>query len=216
MANSTFHHEEIYRGKDLVKKLGAKFIVVCGDGAIGSNLVETLARQGFSRIRVIDFDRVDLHNINTQTFEVADVGALKVAATRNRVFRAVGWEIETVSKKLEVKNAKKFLKGADLVVDGFDNFESRQLVQDHCRAQKIPCLHAGLNADYGEVVWDDIYTVPKATVEGDVCDYPLARNLAVMVVSMAAEEIVDFCLADKPRQLSWKITLKDLHIGPYR
>lgn len=214
MANSKFHHEEIYRGADLVAKLGAKQLVICGDGAIGSNLVDTLARQGFSRIRVIDMDRVDTHNINTQVFEESDIGQLKVSATNNRVFRTVGIEIDAVSKKLEKKNVKKLLKGADLVIDGFDNFESRQLVQEHCRAANIPCLHAGLNADYGEVVWDEIYMVPKAT-DGDICDYPLARNLAVMIVSIAAEEILDFCLADKPRKQSWRFTLKDLHIGSY-
>lgn len=215
MANSKFHHEEIYRGADLVKKLGVRSVVICGDGSIGSNLVDTLARQGFSRLRVIDMDRVETHNINTQVFEESDVGALKVVATQNRVFRTVGVEIDIVSKRLEKKNVKKFLKGADLVVDGFDNFDSRQLVQEHCRAKDIPCLHAGLNTDYGEVVWDEIYMVPKA-IDGDICDYPLARNLAVIVVSILAEEIIDFCLADKPRRKSWKITLKDLKIGSYR
>lgn len=215
MANSKFHHEEIYRGADLIERLAVRSIVVCGDGAIGSNLIDTLVRQGFSKLRVIDMDRVETHNINTQVFEESDVGALKVAATQNRVFRTVGIEIDTVSKKLEKKNVKKLLKGADLVVDGFDNFESRQLVQEHCRMQNIPCLHAGLNTDYGEVVWGEIYMVPKA-VDGDICDYPLARNLAVLVVSIAAEEIIDFCLADKPRRKSWRITLKDLKIGAYK
>jgi len=215
MANSKFHHEEIYRGADLTKRLGARSIVVCGDGSIGSNLMDTLARQGFSRLRVIDMDRVETHNINTQVFEESDVGALKVSATQNRIFRTVGIEVDTVSKRLEAKNVKKLLKGADLVVDGFDNFESRQLVQEHCRAQNIPCLHAGLNTDYGEVVWDEIYMVPKAT-DGDICDYPLARNLAMFVVSIAAEEIIDFCLAEEPRKQSWRITLKDLKIGAYK
>jgi molybdopterin/thiamine biosynthesis adenylyltransferase len=216
MANSKFHHEEIYRGGDLVEKLARFQLVICGDGAIGSNLTDNLARQGFSRIRLIDMDRVDTHNINTQIFEEGDVGALKVNATQNRTFRTVGVEIEVVSKELKANNAKKLLKGADLVIDGFDNFDSRLLVQKQCRAAKTPCLHAGLNADYGEVVWDEEYTVPKASKEGDVCDYPLARNIAMLVVIIATEEILDFCLADKPRKLSWSASLKDFCIRPYR
>jgi len=215
MANSKFHHEEIYRGEDLVKKLGNFLVVVCGDGAIGSNLVDTLARQGFSDIRVIDMDRVDTHNINTQTFEEGDVGAMKVAVTQGKVYRTVGIEIDIVSKRLEAKNVKKFLKGADLVIDGFDNTESRRVVQDYCRKAGLPCLHAGLHTDYGEVVWDEVYMVPTESAEGDVCDYPLARNLAVIVASITAEETLDFCLSDKPRKQSWRFTLKDLHIGSY-
>lgn len=215
MANSPFHHEEIYRGKDLVKRLAAKQIVVCGCGAIGSNLTDTLSRQGFSRIRVIDMDRVDTHNLNTQTFETADVGALKVNAMQNRVYRTVGVEIEVVSQELKAGNVKKMLKDADLVVDGFDNHASRKLVQDHCRKGGIPCLHAGLHADYGEVVWDEIYMVPQ-DVEGDVCDYPLARNLILVVVSITAEEILDFVLSPKVRRQSWRFTLNDLRIGSYK
>lgn len=213
MANSKFHHEEIYRGKDLVKKLQAHRLTVCGAGALGSNLIDTLARQGFPNLKVIDMDRVDVHNINTQVYGEKDVGALKVQALRNRIFSAVGTEIEVVDKELTAANVKKFLKDSTLVLDMFDNTVSRQLVQDECRARKVPCLHSGLYEDYGEVVWDHKpYVVPKQSAEGDVCDYPLARNIAMMVVVVTAEEILDFCLAAKPRQKSWSITLKDLAV----
>lgn len=209
-----FHHEEIFRGENLTKKLSDKHITVCGCGAIGSNLVESLARQGFSRIRTIDMDRVETHNLGTQIFEDADKGAKKVAACRNRVFKAVGIEIESEDKELTGANIKKFLKGSDLVIDAFDNTKSRQLLQDHCRSQKIACLHAGMVANYGEVVWNDKYSVPQDGGE-DVCDYPLARNLVTMVVSVACEEIVDFCLSDSPRFGNWAITLGDMQIRPY-
>ena len=213
MANSKFHHEEIYRGADLVKKLAAHRITVCGAGTLGSNLVDTLTRQGFPNIRVIDMDRVDLHNINTQVYGEKDVGALKVQALRNRVFANVGTEIEIDQKKMEAGNVKKQLKDSTLVIDAFDNTAARQLVQDECRARKMPCLHAGLFEDYGEVIWDEKYRVPKDG-QGDVCDYPLARNLAMLVVSITAEEVVDFCLAKKPRLGNWSVTLKDLAIRP--
>jgi molybdopterin/thiamine biosynthesis adenylyltransferase len=174
-----------------------------------------LARQGFSQLRVIDMDRIEAHNINTQTFEEGDIGAMKVNAIQNRIFRTVGVEIDAVSKELTGANVKKFLKGSDLVIDGFDNSKSRALVQEHCRKNKIPCLHVGLHADYAEVVWDEVYTVPDDT-DGDVCDYPLARNLVLLAVAMAGEEIVDFCLEKKPRRQSWCVTLKDMKIGQYK
>lgn len=212
MSNSKFLHEEVYRGKDLVKKLSAHRLTVCGAGALGSNYTDTLARQGFPNIKVIDKDVVDTHNINTQVYGDKDVGAFKVLALRNRIFSAVGVEIEVIQKELDVSNVKKFLKDSTLVVDMFDNTKSRQIVQDECRARKIPCLHAGMYEDYGEVVWDQQYTVPKQATAGDVCDYPLARNIAMLVVTVAAEETLDFCLAKKPRQSNWSITLKDLRI----
>jgi len=205
----------LYRGQDLVKKLGNKLIVVCGGGALGSNLIENLARQGFSNLRVIDMDRVEEHNLNTQTFDVSDIGAKKTAAIQNRIYRAVGVDVDAVDKEMTSGNIKKFLKGAGLVVDVFDNTKSRQMIQDYVRKNDIPCLHAGVNADYGEVVWDDRYTVPNANQEGDVCDYPLARNLSMFIVMITSEEIINFCMGEGVRA-SHSFTLKDLKIGSYQ
>ena len=214
MSNSKFHHEEILRGDDLTQKLAAKHLTICGGGALGSNIVDMLVRQGFSRLRVIDKDRVETHNINTQTFEEADIGAQKVTAIQNKAFRATGVEIEAEGKELKKGTIKKLFKGTDLVVDCFDNSESRRLVQEYCRANNIMCLHAGLEAEYGEVVWDAVYNIPDDGGE-DICDYPLARNLVMFVVAMTCEEIVDFCL-QSPRFESRCVTLKDLAVRPYR
>lgn len=210
MATSKFHHEEIYRGKDLIAKLSKFNIFVCGAGTVGSNLIDTMSRQGFSKISVIDMDRVESHNINTQVFGEMDVGALKAAALKNKVFRNTGVDIEAISKKLEPSTLK-VLKSANIVVDCFDNSASRQLVQDECRKKKIACIHAGLFEDYGEVIWDENYKVP-GDMSGDICDYPLTRNLAMLVVTILSEELIDFCLKDKPRKYNWSVTLKDLAI----
>ncbi len=215
MSQSKFHHEEILRGKDLVKRLSEFRLTVCGAGALGSNLVDSLARIGFSHIKVIDFDRIENHNISTQLYGDMDVGALKADALKTRIFRHVGTEIEAVNKELTAANAKNLLKNSDLVVDVFDNKSSRQLVQDECRARKIQCLHGGLSDIYGEVMWDKTYRVPKET-DGDICDYPLARNIIMLTVCVLSEEILDFCLAEKPRLKNWSITLKDLSIKEMR
>lgn len=211
MASSKFHHEEIYRGKDYAKRLQG-LVTVCGVGALGSNLLDNLSRQGFAKLRGIDMDRVEVHNLNTQFWNERDVGALKVAAAKKKIFENIGIEIDAVDKQLMAATVEKMLKGSALVVDCFDNTAARQLVQTHCRAKKIPCLHLGLFEDYGEVVWDARYKVPKEAPGGDVCDYPLARNVIMLTVAAGSEEILDFFLADKPRGKSWSITLRDLRI----
>lgn len=213
MSADTFAHEKKYRGDNFIEKLSKHSLTICGAGALGSNLVDNLTRSGFSNIKVIDFDRVEKSNLNTQVYADVDIGALKVDALKNKVFRNIGAEIEAVNKKLETSNVKQLLKKSTLVVDCFDNNAARQCVQDEVRDRKIPCLHCGMAADgvYGEVIWDQRYRVPK-NIEGDICDYPLARNLACLVVSIAAEEIIDFCLSDKPRNMDWSVTLKDLSI----
>jgi molybdopterin/thiamine biosynthesis adenylyltransferase len=206
-----FHHEMLYRSAEGLAKLASVRLTLCGAGALGSHLADNLVRQGFGPLQVIDRDRVEEHNVSTQLYGTADVGGWKVEVLRNRLFRGAGVEIEAVAKELTERTARSLLKGAALVVDTFDNSASRRLVQEHCRAQSIPCLHVGLHADYGEIIWDESYRVP-GDVAGAVCDYPLARNLILLVVAVASETLVRFAL-DGTRQ-NWSVTLADFAIRP--
>jgi molybdopterin/thiamine biosynthesis adenylyltransferase len=210
MASSKFHHEQIYRGKDYATRLQG-LVTVCGVGALGSNLLDNLSRSGFAKLRCIDMDRVEVHNLSTQFWNERDVGALKVAAAKKKIFENVGIEIDAVDKQLTAATVEKMLKGSALVVDCFDNTLARQLVQTHCRAKKIPCLHLGLFSDFGEIVFDEYYKVPGNS-EGDVCDYPLARNIIMLTVAVGSEEILDLFLNSTPRRKNWSITLRDLII----
>jgi molybdopterin/thiamine biosynthesis adenylyltransferase len=204
-----FHHEAIYRGGDLLGKLGGLRVAVCGVGAIGSNLADNLVRQGVSNVRAIDKDRVEEHNVSTQAYAEADVGVWKVEALRNRLFRVAGVEVEGVRKEVTAQNARQLLAGRDLVIDAFDNSASRRVVQEAVRAAGVACLHVGLHADYAEVVWDERYRVPN-DVAGDVCDYPLARNVVLLAVAVASEAVVRFA-ADGRRE-SWSVTLGDFGV----
>jgi molybdopterin/thiamine biosynthesis adenylyltransferase len=203
------HHEAIYRGADQVAKLAGQKLTVCGAGALGSHLADNLARQGFRQFRVIDRDRIEEHNVGTQLYGESEVGGWKVEVLRQRLFRATGVEIDAVRKDLTEKTVKGLLKDGGLVIDAFDNSVSRRLVQEGCRALACPCLHVGLAADYGEVIWDEHYRVPNDTT-GDVCDYPLARNQILLVVAVASEILVRYVLIGSREDVS--VTLRDFSI----
>lgn len=206
-----FHHERIYRGTEAVSRLESVPITLCGAGALGSLLADNLARQGFRLARVIDSDRVEEHNVGTQLYGESEVGAWKVDALRNRLFRTVGVEIEVVAKELTERNARSLLKGPGLLIDTFDNATARRLVQKRCRAEDVPCLHIGLFADYAEIIWDEDYRVPR-DVGVNVCDYPMARNLVLLAVAVASESLVRFLLHGSKE--NWSATLRDLAIRP--
>lgn len=214
MTYKKFAREEMYRGEDVLQKLQSVHITIAGAGTLGSNLADTLSRQGCGNLRLIDMDRVEEQNLGTQIYGAGDIGALKVEAAKNILFRNVETEVETFNKELKAQTIKRFLKGTHLVIDAFDNRASRQLLFDYCGENNLPCLHGGLFEGYGEVVWNDVYRVPN-DVEGDVCDYPLARNLAMLVVSIMAEEVVNFLTHSDPRMKSWSITLNDLKVSDY-
>jgi len=211
MAAVIFLHEELYRGEEVLRRLAATRITVCGAGALGSNLADTLARQGAAALRVIDHDRVEEHNLSTQLYTQADVGAWKVEALRKQIFRATGVEVDAIRKQMSEANARSLLKESDLLIDCFDNSAARMLVQTFSRAQNVPALHVGLHTDYCEVIWDEQYRVP-AEVRGDVCEYPLARNIVLLAVVLAAEAIIQFVQSGE--KISRSATLADMAVRP--
>lgn len=187
-------------------------VTVCGAGALGANLVESLARSGFTKLRVIDRDRVEERNLSTQPYYYGDAGAFKARILAHALYRATRVEVEAHNEELTGDNAARLLCGSSLVVDAFDNSASRQLVKDHCHLAALPCLHAGLAGDYSEVIWNEIYRVPSAA-QDDVCNYPLARNLVTLTVALVGEVITTY-VATRERQ-SFTATLRDFAVRPF-
>ncbi len=212
---SIFLHEQIYRSTDAMARLQSCAIVVCGAGALGANITENLARSGYGNLRVIDCDRIEEHNLSTQPYYKTDIGGFKVKVLANSLYRAIGAKVQTETKRLTADNVGNLLQGADLVIDAFDNSASRQVLkdycQDYCQSQSVACLHAGLAADYAEVIWNGDYRVPSDT-KGDICDYPLARNLVMLTVAATCEVITQFVVLGEQRD--YTLTLKDLNIQP--
>jgi molybdopterin/thiamine biosynthesis adenylyltransferase len=192
--------------------LGDARVTVCGAGALGGNLVESLARSGVRHLRVIDRDRVEERNLSTQPYQLDDIGGHKARVLAYSVFRAVGTEVEALVKELTEANAGKLLQGSDLVIDAFDNSSARRAVATCCRSHSLHCLHAGLADGYAEVLWDEVYRVPSDATE-DICDYPLARNLVTLTVAIACETAIEGLITGARR--NWTATLKDLSIRAF-
>jgi molybdopterin/thiamine biosynthesis adenylyltransferase len=208
-----FYHEQLYRTPEVMARLRDFPVTVCGAGALGANITESLARVGLARVRVIDRDRIEERNLSTQPFYRADVGAFKATMLGNVLYRALGVEVDARSEDLTTGNARKFLRGSMLVVDAFDNSASRRALKEYSESAGVACLHAGLAGDYAEVIWNEDYLVPSAA-HYDVCDYPLARNLVTLTVAVACETVIDFITTGARR--SHTITLRDFAVKPYK
>jgi len=209
---SIYYHEQLYRSLDLMARVREMAVTVCGAGALGANIVESLARSGFARLRVIDRDRVEERNLSTQPYYRSDIGAFKAKILANVLFRALGVTADARAEELTPGNAEKLLKGSALVIDTFDNSVARQAVTDFCARASLPCLHASLAGEYGEVIWNEQYRVPSPT-QDDICDYPLARNLVMLTVAVACEVVVGFAATGE--RGSFSVTLGDFAVKPF-
>ena len=204
-----FLHEAIMRGEDTLKKLAEAQLTICGLGAIGSNLSENLARQGFKHFLVIDFDRIEEHNIGTQSYNIDEIGMLKASALSSHLYRISKALVEYSTTKLDESNVRRSLAKSEIVIDGFDNREARKAVTEFCLQENKECLHIGLNEAYGEIFWNEGYRIPQDRGE-NICDYPLARNIIILTIAVASETLIDFVLTGK--RTNRFLTLKDFTI----
>jgi molybdopterin-synthase adenylyltransferase len=208
---SIFFHEQLYRSNAVMAKLKNYPVTICGAGALGANIADDLARSGFDKLTVIDRDRIEERNLSTQPYYRSDVGAFKAKILANNLYRAIGTKIDGKTKELTPANTSQLLKDSQLIIDAFDNSIARQAVKDYAEQFNIPCVHAGLSADYAEVIWNEVYRVPS-DVNDDICDYPLARNLVMLTVAVACEAVISFIAIAQQRNFT--ITLKDMTVQP--
>lgn len=204
------NHERGYRGEGALAGLSDARITVCGAGAVGSHVVDMLTRMGAGALTVIDFDKVDASNMGTQIYDHADIGSRKVEALSGRVFGATRLEMRSNDRKLDEGNVARLLKGAELVIDAFDNHAARNAVALHCFYKQVSCLHIGLSGGYAEVHWNHGYRVPNDADGVAPCDVPLSRTLVVMAAAIGVEQVM--CWVAGERLHNVELTLRDLKI----
>ena len=121
-------------GMDGQLKLTAAKVLCIGTGGLGAPLGQYLAAAGVGQIGLVDFDKVDLTNLQRQIlFSTIDVGRPKIEAAAERL-RGLNpdIQIDTFETMLTSANALDILKDYDVIVDGTDNFATRYLVNDAC------------------------------------------------------------------------------------
>ncbi|MDJ0275630.1 HesA/MoeB/ThiF family protein [Sphingomonas sp. 2R-10] len=133
--------------------LKAARVVVIGAGGIGSPALQYLAAAGVGTLVVIDDDRVDASNLQRQTlFADTDIGTAKVAAAAAALARINPFvTVEPHALRIDAGNAADLLAGADVVVDGCDNFATRLAVADAAIAARVPLVSAAVGQFEGQL-----------------------------------------------------------------
>lgn len=133
-------------GGDGQRKLLDAKVLCIGAGGLGSPVAMYLAAAGVGKVGILDFDKVDLTNLQRQIMHATpDVGRPKVESAAERL-RGMnpGVEIATYDTMLTSENASEILTGYDVVIDGTDNFPVRYLVNDMCQWLDKPLVYGSI------------------------------------------------------------------------
>lgn len=105
-------------------------VCIIGAGAIGSHVAEVLCKMGIRKIRVIDYDTIESHNLPNQGYYLDDLGKLKVEALAERLRRGTGAEVVADASKIE--QITRFQE--DVLIAAVDSMEVRRLIFDSFQA----------------------------------------------------------------------------------
>jgi adenylyltransferase/sulfurtransferase len=135
------------------RTLAERTAVVVGCGALGSHIASHLVRAGVGRLVLADRDFVEWHNLPRQAlYSEADAGEVvpKAVAAARRL-RAINSLVKIEEHVLDVSadTVEQLIAGADVVLDGADNFEVRYLVNEACVKASIPWVYGGVLGTYG-------------------------------------------------------------------
>jgi adenylyltransferase/sulfurtransferase len=133
-------------GEDGQAKLKRARIAVAGIGGLGSPVSLYLAAAGVGYLRLIDFDVVELSNLNRQIIHWnSDLERPKVESAAMKLTQ-LNPEIvvDAVNEKIARESVQALLDGVDIVVDGQDNLPTRMLINSECVRRKIPFVHAAV------------------------------------------------------------------------
>jgi molybdopterin/thiamine biosynthesis adenylyltransferase len=135
------------------QKLSKATVTIIGAGGLGAPAALYLAAAGVGRIRIVDPDRVSLDNLQRQIlFLTRDVGRSKVeraAEALTELDPAV--EVEARAERADAGRLPALLQGADLVLDGCDDFETRFAVNDAAIAARLPLVSGAVGRWDGQV-----------------------------------------------------------------
>lgn len=119
----------IRHGEELQNKISAARVAVCGLGGLGSNIAIALARAGVGHLHLIDFDRVDLTNLNRQQYAVGQLGQYKTDALRETLSLVSPYcDVTCDTVRVTEENLPDLLRNEDYICEAFDRAEAKAML----------------------------------------------------------------------------------------
>jgi len=167
---------------------------IAGVGGIGSNVAVHLVRVGCCSLKIVDFDRVELSNLNRQFYFRDQIGGHKVAMLRDNLLRmAPETRIVPLVLRLTAENMLLTFSDCQLLVEGFDDQESKKLLVETFADQDIPIISASgiAGRDLDSI---RVHNLGSCTIVGDFTTDFREQELYSPKITVIAAMMADFVL----------------------
>jgi molybdopterin/thiamine biosynthesis adenylyltransferase len=133
-------------GDEGQEKLKKAKVLVIGAGGLGCPILQYIATAGVGTIGIIDFDKIEIHNLHRQILYTENQVGQSKALTAKKTLESLNPLISvlTFEEKLTSENAAQIIQDFDCIVDGSDNFETRYLANDTCVALGLPLVYGSI------------------------------------------------------------------------
>lgn len=116
-------------GKELQSKFSKASVAICGLGGLGSNIAISLARAGVGKLTLIDFDKVDISNLNRQQYFVSQLGMYKTDALKENLRQIAPYvEVVTHTVRITENNIGQLIKDEPIICEAFDRAEEKAML----------------------------------------------------------------------------------------
>lgn len=201
--------EEMYQAlvfrhtKKVQERLADAHVAICGLGGLGSAIAIALARCGVGHLHLIDYDKVDLTNLNRQQYSVTQLGMPKAQALKQELVRFAPYlDIETTEAKITPENVTSLLSGWEYICEAFDCPEQKAMLTNEVLVQLPQAYLVGASgmAGYGDSnriqtrkVMEHYYLCGDGTTE-ITKDYGLMAPRVMICAAHQANQIVSLIM----------------------
>ncbi len=185
-------------GENGQEKLNSAKVLIAGAGGLGSTVIANLSALGIGNLGIVDNDVLELSNLNRQYIhKYENIGKIKVESAKEWI-KAFNPEInvEVFQTRLDNENFKDIIKNYDLIIDCFDSYKSKFLLNKISIDSGKTLIHGGVSEFYGQVTT----IVPKKTAclecilpDYEESAYSIKGVLSPAVTTIASIQSMEAC-----------------------
>ena len=193
-----FSRQIMLWGEDTQELLSQKKVLIVGSGGLGCSVALALSGSGIGFIDIVDFDRVEVHNIHRQVlFDLDDIGEFKAKVAVKKILKRVPSlqaKAYTISFEEFIKEPKEY----DLIIDATDNLFVREQIDNFAKSQNIAWIYGSVEEFNGQVCLFKSATFSifaKKEVESKGIAAPMVMQVASLEANLALRFLANLSVA---------------------